>query len=221
MSIFTKMKKALIYLILLTGLHASSQQCICKYYQYEYWEDEAVDTFSFKNGEKLKICPSIWHNFDNDQNKYFQDFALEQCENDSIVFVGKSYTYHRAELKSDTLVLEEVIDLAVGKDRKMERVILSANRIYLQDGKFRIKQSLNSFRKYSPEEIAATVKEYENKRRISIRQLLLLSSRLFIAALSDEKAKKYFLDMQPRYRDEPLEYHQDLVELFREIQLRQ
>jgi hypothetical protein len=50
---------------------------------------------------------------------------------------------------------------------------------------------------------------------------MVLILRMFVAALSDEKAKGYFLNMKARYKDEPLVHYQNLLTLFSTIQRRQ
>ena len=224
MSILVKnkrLKKILSLIILTAAIQVSAQSCICKYYQFIYWEADALDTFTFTNGESVKVCPAIRYNFEDDTKLYFKDFAIEHCKSDSIVFVGKSRTFYTLQLNENILVAEEIMDLATGVNRKMERIALSSNQIYFQDGELKVKQRFNPIRKYSSGEIATTIQEYEKSRRISARQLRLLSSRLFMAALSDEKAKKYFLNMQAKHRDKTLAHYQNLVGLFSEIQQRQ
>lgn len=61
------MKRIFWLIVLISGIQVSAQNCICKYYQYVYWEAEAIDIFTFKNGETLKICPAIRYTFDNDK----------------------------------------------------------------------------------------------------------------------------------------------------------
>lgn len=220
----SKVKNIFCLIILISGLTVSAQKCICKSYQRELFEDEAIDIFSFKNGEQLKICPSVWYNFYNDEKKYFRDFAIEQCKNDSIVFVGKSYTFYTLELKEDTLIVNELVDLPTGKDRSPEHVILSNTIINLENGKFKIINQFNPIRKYTSKEILLTLSECESKGNISNKKITRLISRLFVAALSDEKAKQYFINLSNKFsitEGQVLERYQNLMELFVAIQSNQ
>lgn len=155
---------------------------------------------------------------------YFKDFAIEHCKNDSIVFVGKGYTFYTAEQEEDTLLVDESVDLATGRNRSTERIVLSRNKINFENGKFIVTKQFNTIRRYTSEEILLTLSEYESKEKISEKNLTLLISRLFVAALSDKKARQYFLNLSNKFsidEGQPLEKYQDLMELFKTIRSNQ
>jgi hypothetical protein len=128
LSIFDVMKIFLATIFILLCSCAVAQNCICKHDGYidsEAFDVEALDAYTFKNGNSLKICPSIRYYIDNDTTKYFKDFALECCNNDSILFVGESHSEYLINQIRDSLILKEVFDLPTGANRKLERVVLS------------------------------------------------------------------------------------------------
>lgn len=207
--------KNVIYIILVFAtLKVSAQKCICKYYHFDYSEMDAQDVFTFKNGQRLKICPVEHYNFDNDNKNYYRNFALESCNDHSPILIGNDYTYTSIEMVADTLIAAETMELAVGKNRKMERVTLGISKILSENGKFTVRNIDFAFRKFSDSEIRKTILEYEKAAKLPILKVRQLVSCLFIAALSDEKAKLYFLDLKPKYKDEILDYYQDLTILF-------
>jgi hypothetical protein len=168
LSIFEIMKIFLIPFFILFSSHAFAQQCICKHDGYidsEAFDVEALDAYTFKNGNSLKICPSIRYYFDNDTTKYFNDFALKRCNNDSIIFVGESSSRYLIHQIKDSLILKEVFDLPTGTNRKLERVVLSMITITTKGEKFTVNKEFNAIRKYTAQEIALTLKEYEKSNK--------------------------------------------------------
>lgn len=221
LGIDTIMKNFIFILILLfASIQVSAQKCVCKYYQFDYWEADALNTFTFSGGKSVKVCPAIQY-FPDNNKVYFRDFALEDCDGDSVILLGNRYTYYTIEMIKDNLVVKEILNLPTGKKRKNKSMLLSLVTVQLKDDKFVVTKTTNRIRRYTPEEITLTLKEQKDIYKMSGQKLRDWISRLFIAALSDEKANEIFLSLKSQFPDmegTPLENYQNLQELLQYVQ---
>ena len=188
------MKKLLILSLILFSSFLRSQECHCTEYQFEMFKVPPMDIFEFSNGEKMRVCPASRYNFDGDNENYFKDFHIENC-NDEQLFLGKDHTFYKLTFVQDTLIVRELISLPVGKNRKIAIVDKLQLRIYFEGNKVAKSYREIPIRKYNPSEITLTLKEYKKALKKKHKDLQYLFTCLFVAGMSgSEEAKENFID---------------------------
>jgi hypothetical protein len=162
-------------------------------------EGQRPDTaFTFSDGHKIILCG--FKEVDNKQ-RYFSEFILQVCGQDSIVgFWGAVQTCRLSKVK-DTLQIVEVKNLPTGTRRSFVRTDWYIEKISFKQEKLNRSSGLNwNVRKYSPQEIKQTLKEFETAPQKYHEDRMKLAYTLFISTISGDKtAAKYFKDFTTRF----------------------
>lgn len=188
------MKKLLFIFAFATQfLFAQNAPCACPVEITVTAEKELPkEVFTFSTGQKILLCG--YKNEDTGKPTY-SEFILQECGQDTVVdFWGAQFTGVVTFYK-DVITIKELKNLPTGKNRSFnDDAHWSTETLQYTNGKLVRKYSINRIiRKYNKEEIAQTLKEYEDGSANYKDDVEVLMNRLFVASISgSEKARSYF-----------------------------
>ena len=161
--------------------------------------DSKADTvFKLSNGKSIALC-----GYRNEESKpvNFSEFVLAVCGQDQIIdFWGATQTCF-VKTKKDTLIVETLVNLPVGKNLSFKQVVWGTDRIYFKDQTAVKSYSVNKKTpKYNKANILEVLKEFEAAKGSMDEKKMELTNKLFIAALSSSPtALKYFKQMEFKF----------------------
>ena len=188
------MKKNIFTLLLLFTFNSFySQNCKCPENKLTGTESDTI--YSFPKGEKIALC-----GYRNDDGT-FSEFVLVNCKNKKIINSWGADKNCKVYLKKDILCVGEIISIPI-KSNEYKKFTWSIFEIYFFDNNLKTKKYLNkNFLKYNPKKIAEIIKEYENQKKVSNIQTMILINKLFVCSISgSKKAKNYFNNVISEYK---------------------
>jgi hypothetical protein len=122
-------------------------------------EASAETTFVFKNGETVILCGS--EDVDT-KGSTFSAFALRHCGQDSVLGFWNENKTCRVSLFRDTLSIENLLNLPVGRENSYIPVPLIIDKVFFANtGLKRLTRVNAKFRKLNRSECDAVVRNYE------------------------------------------------------------
>ena len=199
------MKKYIKLLFYLTLSHFISAQtprqaCSCGNNNYSLEKDDT--SFNFFNGESLALCHAGKGTFISNDKISYEGFLLYDCRPG--VLVDEYFDLLSSYLVSvnrDTLIIEQVSELPVGKNFEFLKSIWKIEKIFYVDGNLKRRIFPNRrMQKYSPKMIDSVKKDYEHRTTLNGKEVEELFYRLLIGAISgDEQSYRYFIDFPKKF----------------------
>ena len=181
-------------------------------------DTEADTAFKFSNGKTIVLCGYI----DTEtQPITFSEFVLAVCGQDTIIdFWGALFT-GKIVFKKDTLFIQEIIYIPVGKDFAYKEAVWTIEKIYFNKQKVIKKTGVNrQIPKYSKEKIALILKEYETAKPGLDDGKMELANKLFIATISGSKtARKYLGEFEKKFGDLDGHFAEEYKELIAMLEM--
>jgi hypothetical protein len=172
------------------------KQCNCP--KNDYTGSMPDTTFKLSNGKKIVLCG--YKNPDSKQTNY-SEFVLAVCGQTKIINFWDATETCYLKTKKDTLFVENLVNLPTGKNRIYKETVWATDKIFFK-GPTAIKiYTVNKqISKYTRQDIAKTLKEYETSSGELGDKKMELANRLFVATISgDKKARKYFREFRTRF----------------------
>ncbi len=202
-----KIKNTLCLLLMLAFSISFAQKIAkCKCPKTEFVSDKTGTVFKFTDGNRIIACGGI--DEESDPPTY-SEFILAQCGRKNIIDFWDANKICEIELKNDTLYVQQLENLPVGRGYAEETVVWSIEKIYFYADQMMRKTNPNkSLRKYKPTEIKAINKLYEVAKTGEVNEKNMdLANKLFIAALSgSQKSREHLLDFKEKFRVEESDY---------------
>jgi len=187
-------------LIILTCLTAYGQKskvsCDCA--KSMYAGTKADTTFHMSNGKTIVLCG--YKNPESNPTDY-SEFILSVCGQDTIIDFWGALKTCRLKVSKDTLLVQEIESLPLGKNFKYIPTHWSTEKIYFKGQKTLRKLFVNrQIRKYSQDEISQVLKTVENAKKGQDVDKEQIEYRLFIATISGNKtARQYFTEYMTKF----------------------
>jgi hypothetical protein len=164
----------------------------------KYYSDIKEDTiFHFLNGKALVVC-----GYKNpDVPITFSEFVIAVCGHDTIIDFWDATLTCRLKFKKDTLCVEELQNLPIGKNFEYQEIVWTTEQIYFDEQNVIKKLFINKqIRKYNQAEIQSVLKEFERAKFGFDENKSVILNRLFIATISGNKiARKYFGEFEHKF----------------------
>lgn len=193
---FTKILLFLSLILFMNGyvIHAQSATCDC--------DGTKPDTiFRLSNNKSFLLCGGHRGVLRMNGNLTFNDFVLNVCGTQQEIDFSEGALAYLVRVEKDTLFVEEIGRLPVGKEFQYEETIWQVERFYFQNNKLaRTISPVPGIRKYSAAEIKTVISKYESSPQLSDKESSDLFYRLFVSTISgDVKANKYFFQFQDKF----------------------
>jgi hypothetical protein len=149
--------------------------------------------FYFESGRALILCG----NKDVDtRGATFSNFAVRVCGQDSVLGFWNENKTCRVSAYRDTLNIETLVNLPVGRDFGYLPVPLVVDKIFFAWNMPKRLTRINpKIRKYKPSECLSIVRKYERTPKPIADDLEDVMNKLFMAAISgDKRAFNLFMD---------------------------
>jgi len=170
--------------------------------------------FYFQNGKSVILCGSI----DVDtRTTTFSAFIVRLCGQDSAIGFWSENKTCRVSVSRDTLNIESLVNLPVGREFGYLPVPLLTDKVYMAGDRIRRATRINPrVRKYTQSECGAIVKKYEATPKPIVDDLEDVMNRLFMAAISgNNKAYSHFQEfttINPELDGDSQEQYNELSE---------
>lgn len=214
-----KIKNTLCLLLMLAfSISFAQKTAKCKCPKTEFVSNKTGTVFQFTDGNRIIACGGV--DADNDPPTY-SEFILAQCGKKNIIDFWNANKICEIELKNDTLYVQQVESLPVGKGYSMEYAVWSVEKIYFYADQIMRKIKPNkSLRKYKPTEIKAVNKLYEVAKTGEVNEKKMeLANKLFIAAISgSQKSREYLLDFKEKFKVEESDYIDQYNEIIAKLE---
>lgn len=214
-----KIRTALcLFLMIMFSISFAQKESKCKCPKTELISNKTGTVFQFTDGNRIIACGGF--DADNDQPTY-SEFILAECGKSNIIDFWNANKICELRLKNDTLYVQQIENLPVGKGFWVESTIWSVEKIYFYADKIMRKIKPNkSLRKYNPTEIGAVNKLYEVTKTGEINEKKMeLANKLFIAAISgSQKSREYLLDFKGKFKVEESDYIDQYNEIIAKLE---
>lgn len=185
--------------LLLNSIFSFAQNESCKCAKNNTSNQSKPDTvFCFSNQKKISLFGYI----DRSKRPYiFSESALAECGKDSILDSWDATINCEINMRNDTLIINELKKLPVGKDLTFIETIWTTENIYYKGEYINIKATKNSkIPKYSKSQITKVLNDYKRSSGEIDDQKMDLVNRLFVAAISgNATARAYFHEFSKKY----------------------
>lgn len=155
-------------------------------------------TFYLSNGKTIVLC-----GYKNPHTKptTFSEFILTVCGQDTIIDFWGAVLTCRLKVNKDTLLVDQLEDLPVGKNFKFKEIVWTTEKIYFNGQKITRKLGVNrQIRKYNQDEIQSVLKAYETAKPGLEASKMAIANNLFMATISgDNKARQYFKEFKSKF----------------------
>ncbi len=197
-------RKIFITVLLLISTFVSNSQiskkCECLKTPFETGKESEV--FEFPKGKKIMLCGSI--NTENGNTNYFE-FVLFMCGKKNVIDFWDASKVCEVTKVQDTLFVNQMVDLPVGKNFEMEQTIWKVDKLFFVGDQLSIKSTVNKdVSTYNDKQIAGLIKTYQSTKPVSVStddKKIELASKLFMGAISgDENCRKYFKAFKTDYK---------------------
>jgi hypothetical protein len=185
-----------IFISIITNGQTKNKNCNCP--KNDYAGMTADTTFKLSNGKEIVLCG--YKNPDSKPISY-SEFVLAVCGQAKIIDFWDATVTCYLKIEKDTLFVENLVDLPIGKNRTYKETVWATDKIYFKgQTAIRIYAVNKKIQKYTRLEIMKTLKEYETSNGGLSDNKMELANRLFAATISgDKKARKYFKAFRTKF----------------------
>jgi hypothetical protein len=189
----TKVYLLLLLIILKFSVNAQSISPTCKCASSIYTGTKADTVFHLTKNNYIALCG--YRDLGAIKGRIlYSEFVLSACGSKKIIKFWDAVTLCDLTVLKDTLFVNTIVDLPVGKGMAYEKVYWLIERIYFKKGRI-IRDSIvnKAIPKYTPTQIASVLKLYNKTPDQNSEKTALLMDRLLVAAVSGSKQAKYYL----------------------------
>lgn len=124
----------------------------------------------------------------------FTEFTLTICGESKEIDFWDATTTCRVTTNKDSLIVEELVNLPVGRKFSSETTVWTREALYFKNDKIERRLAVNrDIRKYNPDEINTVLKNYETAKPGISDYTMTIANQLFMATISGSKtARDYF-----------------------------
>lgn len=189
------MKISLFLLTVFTALSisASAQNdiltCSCPKI---YTDTKPAAIFHLSNGKSIALCGSKESDYIKGKTLY-SEFVLSVCGSNKIIKFWGAVQICNVRVSSDTLYVEELVDLPIGPKMAYKKIAWNIDRIYFVNNKIKRDSLVNPrIPKYNSSEIAHVLNIYKaTKNQNEFRTAALIDKLLSVAYQEVRKLKIY------------------------------
>jgi hypothetical protein len=163
------------------------------------WAGTKPDSiFYLANGKTIVLCG--YKNPDIEPTT-FSEFILAVCGQDSIIDFWGAVLTCRLKVNKDTLLVEQLQNLPIGKDFKYQETVWTTEKIYFSGQKIVRKLVVNrQINKYNHDQIKSVIKSYEAASPGIDESKMEIACLLFIATISGDKtSRQYFNEFRRKF----------------------
>lgn len=193
-------RKIMIFILTaLTCTHVFGQKVVdCDCTKTAFAGTKVDTTFYLANGTTIVLCGSR-----NTVSKpaTYSEFVLRACALDSIIGFWSADLTCSLRVNSDTLLIDQLVDLPTGESFSNRVNTWSTEKIYLKGERLMRKLLVNrKIRKYTEAEIQTVLKSYELAKPGLDDNKMGIANKLFIATISGNKiARQCFNDFKTKF----------------------
>lgn len=185
---------------------------------------KADTVFHLSNGRSIALCGGK----DTLEGKaFYSEFVIAACGQNHIIKFWDAVQLCQLRVIKDTLFVEEMEELPIGKDMQDTWSVWTIERIYFKNGKAIKDFNVNrNIRGYNKQEIQAALNQYEqadkSSRNVNVvnNVNMEIADKLFISAMSGSgKARTYLKTFDKHFgglSGESLEWYDDLMRKLKE-----
>jgi hypothetical protein len=131
----------------------------------------------------------------------FSEFILSVCGQETIIDFWGAVLTCRLKVNKDTLLVDQLRDLPIGKNFEFQETIWTTEKIYFRGQKLVRELVVNrQIRKYSQDEIQSVLKTYETAKTGVDEGKMEIANNLFVATISgNKKARQYFKEFKNKF----------------------
>lgn len=179
---------------------AQNQKSDCRCPVSNYSGIKPETTFRLSNNTSIALCGNKETGIIKGKTLY-SEFVLSVCGSDKIIKFWDAVTVCDVKPKKDTLLVETLVSLPVGKSMEDEETVWTIERIYLAKGKIKRDSVINpGLPKYDQSQIATVINSYHHTLNSNNDTTVDLADKLFISAISGSKtAKNYLLNFTKKF----------------------
>jgi hypothetical protein len=181
-----------------TSVYGQTKRTSCDCPKTQYAGTKADTSFQLSNGRTIVLCG--YKNPDSQPSSY-SEFVLSVCGQDTIIDFWGAVLTCRLKVIKDTLFVEELKTLPIGKNFAFEETTWTTEKIYFERQKVLRKIVLNrQIARYKPAEIQSILKTYEMAKPGLEVSIMTIANQLFLATISgNKKARLYFHEFEHKF----------------------
>ncbi|MEO6883859.1 MAG: hypothetical protein ABI199_07525 [Bacteroidia bacterium] len=182
----------------LTSVYGQTKTVSCDCPKTEYAGTKADTTFYLSNGKAIALCG--YKNTDSKPTT-FSEFILSVCGQDTIIDFWDAELSCRLKINKDTLLVDELQNLPIGKNFKFQEIVWTTEKIYFNGQKVIRKLLVNrQIGQYDETKIHSVLKAYETAKPGLDDSKMVIANKLFIATISgNPKARQYFKEFKNKF----------------------
>jgi hypothetical protein len=173
---------------------------VCKCPVSIYAGTKPATTFHLSNGISIALCGSAVSDIIKGKTLY-SEFVLSVCGSNKLIkFWGATDICNIRALK-DTLFVETLVNLPVGKAMSYKETIWTTERIYFIKGKLKRDSVVNfAIPKYNPSQISSVLHLYNKTKDQNGAKTGELIDKLFISTISgNNKARGLLINFHKKF----------------------
>jgi hypothetical protein len=213
----------LLVVILLIAYSNSFAECECAKSKFQTNITPGT-VFTFSDSKRIAVCGFKDIHISESQAEY-SEFVISECGVDTITGFWGAGENVIIFLDNDTLYLKLQEKLAIGKNFDLIQETWAVEYMYYYNGILQRKKAINPELRYTPDQVKATLKQYnktkwisqaESKDLVKNERMMQLANQLMIAALSGSSiAEQYFYQFGKKFQ--PIggyeEWYSDMTEM--------
>ncbi|MBB3054866.1 hypothetical protein [Mucilaginibacter gotjawali] len=172
----------------------------CKCAASKYADSKADTVFQLPGNVAIALCGAQEKNIIKGKVLY-REFVLSVCGAKQIIKFWEAVKICNVKTANGELLVQELVDLPVGKDMTYNETVWTTEHIYFSKGKL-VRDSVINRRipKYSAKQVNNVLNLYQYTPNINNEATINLADKLFISALSGSaKAKAYLVNFKKKF----------------------
>lgn len=193
------MRIVIVFLLIsFSNVYGQTEKFLCECPISQFAETKPDTAFHLTNGKTIVLCGYI----QSGRNpSTYSEFVLAVCGEDKIIDFWDAVLTCQLKVNKDTLLVEQVVNLPIGKNFKFQEAVWSTEKLYFNDQKIKRELFVNrQIEKYSQNEIKQVLKEYKTVKAGIDENKMEIANRLFIATISgDDSARQYLKEFETKF----------------------
>ena len=181
-----------------TTVYGQTKKVECDCPMTQFAGTKADTTFYLSNGKTIVLCG--YKNPESNPTD-FSEFILFVCGQDTIIDFWGAVLTCRLKVSRDTLLVQQIVNLPIGKNLKYQMTVWTIEKIYFIGQKTLRKLVVNrQIPKYNQYEIKEVLKLYETAKSGLDETKMAIVNKLFIATISGDKtSRQYFKEFKTKF----------------------
>lgn len=165
--------------------------------------------FYFSGAKAIAITTAPDTFYDSGRRDIYSEFSIYECGSDTTIRFYGATERCKIDFAKDTLVIERMEQLAIGKSYEFVDTPWIADRYYYRMDRLQMQSEVLAACRYNEEAIKNTLQVYEHTQwstqigsdSAKSEQMLSLANRLMLAAISgNATAKEYFAEFEKKFK---------------------